>query len=139
MFEAVAGEKDVEGILALHTAKRAVWVGPLIIAAAGVLRGPEGAVAAAVGVGVVVIFFLAGGWILSQAARVSLGLYHAAALFGFFLRLALITISMLALAAAFDLDRPAFGVAAVVAYLVLLTLETLAVARGGERELDWIK
>ena len=36
-----------------------------------------------------------------------------------------------------ELDRMAFGISAVVTYMVLLILESVAVARGRERDLDW--
>ena len=68
----------------------------------------------------------------------SLALYHAAALLGFFLRLVLVAASLLLLAAATDLDRTALGLSVVVAYLVLLSWEAVAIARGRERELDWL-
>lgn len=129
---------DVEATLARHLVRRAVVVGPVIVAAAWALRGPDGAVAAGVGVAIVVANFLVSGALLSAAARISLSLYHAAALFGFLLRLVLITVVMLMVARVFDIDRVAFGIAAVVSYLVLLTLEAAAVARGGEKELEWI-
>ncbi|MFH1104615.1 MAG: hypothetical protein V1757_06695 [Actinomycetota bacterium] len=128
---------DVEATLARHLVRRAVVVGPLVVAGAWALRGVDGAVAAAVGVTVVVVNFLVSGLVLSAAARISLTLYHAAALVGFLLRLVLITVVMLVVARLFDIDRIAFGVAAVVSYLVLLTLEAAAVARGRERELEW--
>ena len=128
---------DVEATLARHLVRRAVVVGPLVVAGAWALRGVDGAVAAAVGVIVVVGNFLVSGLALSAAARISLTLYHAAALVGFLLRLVLITVVMLVVARLFDIDRIAFGVAAVVSYLVLLTLEAAAVARGRERELEW--
>ena len=128
---------DVEAILARHMVKRVAVVGPLVIGGAWAIRGVDGAIAAAIGVAVVVANFLASGLILSLAARLSLGAYHAAALFGFVLRLAAITVTMLLVARLFDIDRRAFGVAVVVSYLVLLTLEAAAVARGDERELEW--
>jgi uncharacterized membrane protein YqjE len=69
---------------------------------------------------------------------VSLSLYHAAALVGFFIRLGLIMMTMLILVAIWpDIDRAAMGISAVVSYLTLLSLETIAVAKGSERELDW--
>jgi hypothetical protein len=128
---------DVEATLARHLVRRAVVVGPLVVAGAWALRGVDGAVAAAIGVTVVVGNFLVSGLVLSAAARISLTLYHAAALVGFLLRLVLITVVMLVVARLFDIDRIAFGVATVVSYLVLLTLEAAAVARGRERELEW--
>lgn len=128
---------DIEATLARHTVKRVFVVGPLVVLALGAFRGVDGAIAAAIGVAVVVANFLASGAILSLAARISLNLYHAAALFGFLLRLVTITITMLLVARLFEIDRIAFGLAAVVSYMVLLTLEAVAVARGDERELEW--
>ena len=135
----VAGEVPVEVILAKHTAARAVWVAPVIIAVFWMVRGGEGALAASIGVAAVVANFLLAGALLSISARISLAVYHAAALFGFFLRLGLIMLTMLLVTLAIeDLDRLAFGVAAVASYLVLITLEAVAVAKGRERNLDWI-
>lgn len=128
----------VEAVLATNTAKRAIFVGPVLIAVFWLLRDVGGAIGATLGVAVVVVNFLAAGWILSISARVSLSLYHAAALFGFFVRLGLITLSVVLIATVYeDLDRMAFGISVVVAYLVLLTWEAISVARGNERELEW--
>lgn len=131
------GTVDVEAIIARHVARRALWVAPILITLFGFLRGVDGAVASAIGVAVVVGNFLLSGWMLSIAAKISLALYHAAALFGFFLRLILITVSLLVLGSLTELDRMALGLSVVAAYLVLLSLEAVAVARGKERELDW--
>lgn len=131
------GATPVEAVIARHTSKRAIWVGPLVVAVFWIFRGFDGAWAAAVGVGVVVGNFLLAGLMLSVALRISLAMYHAAALFGFFLRLGLIMGSMLLIAALVDIDRLAFGLATVIAYMVLLILESVAVARGRERDLDW--
>ncbi len=63
--------------------------------------------------------------------------YHAAALLGFFVRLGLITLSMFLVAAVFEVDRPALGIAAVVAYLTLLSWEAWALTRSPGREYEW--
>jgi hypothetical protein len=137
--EPVAGHVPVESILANHTAKRAIWVAPILVAVAWLAWGTDGALAALLGVVVVVGNVLLAGAILSISARISLAVYHAAALLGFFLRLGLITLAMVLVTRVVeDLDRLAFGITAVVAYLALITLEALAVARGRERDLDWI-
>ena len=130
---------DIEAILARHTVKRVILVGPLLIAVFWLLRGPDGGIAAAVGIAMVVVNFLLAGAIMSLAARLSLAMYHAAALLGFALRLGLITVTMLVVARLFEIDRLAFGLTAVTAYLVLISWEALAVARGKERELEWTK
>ena len=128
--------RDVEAIMARHTVRRAVWVAPPLVAIFWWTRGVDGAVAAAVGIAIVVANFLVAGLALSKSARISLGLYHAAALFGFFLRLGLMLVMFL-IAQVTDIDRLAMGVSAVVSYLVLLSWEAVAVAKGEERELEW--
>ena len=128
---------DIESRLARHTVARAIYVGPVMIALFWILRGWDGAWSAAVGVLVVIANFLLSGAILSISARISLSAYHAAALIGFFLRLGLLTVTMLLIAEYAPIDRLAFGITAVVTYLVLIAAEAVAVAKGKERELEW--
>lgn len=128
---------DVEAAIARHTVQRAVVVAPVLIALFGLVGGVDGAVAAAIGVAIVVGNFLLAGAMLSVAARISLALYHAAALLGFFLRLGLIAAAMLLVARLMDVDRIALGITVVVSYLTLLAWEAVAVSRGQERELEW--
>lgn len=128
----------VEAAHARSIARRAIVVGPLIVIGFWLARGVGGGTAAAAGVVIVVANFLLAGMLLSRAATISPTLYHAAALFGFFVRLGLITITMLLVAWVVDVDRLAMGVAAVIGYLVLLTLEAWAVLKGDDRkELEW--
>jgi hypothetical protein len=135
----VAGEVPVESILSRHIVARAVWVAPVVIGVFWLLRGGPGALGAVIGVAVVVGNFLLAGVLLSISARISLAVYHAAALFGFFVRLGLIMLTMFLIARLVeDLDRLAFGISTVVVYLVLLGWEAVAVAKGRERNLDWI-
>jgi len=127
----------IEAVIARKMVMRAWWLGPLIVAAAWAIRGRSGGWAAAIGVVIVVVNFLVAGELLSRAARVSLKVYHAAALLGFFVRLGFITLSMFVVASVVEIDRPAMGVAAVVAYMVLLSLEAWALMNGERRELEW--
>lgn len=127
----------VEAVIARKMVLRTWWIGPAIVAAAWALRGFSGAWAAAIGVAIVVVNFLLSGELLSRSARVSLKVYHAAALLGFFVRLGFITLSMFIIANVIEMDRPAMGVAAVVAYMVLLSLEAWALMNGERRELEW--
>jgi len=133
----VPDQRPIEAILGRNTAKRAVFVAPALMVVFGLFRGWEGAIAAAVGVAIVAGNFVLGGYIMSTAARISLSLYHAAALFGFIIRLGLITASMLLIAAVTDIDRLAMGISVVVSYLVLLSWEAVAVTRGAERDIEW--
>lgn len=127
----------VESVIARHTVARAIYVGPVLVLAFALVSGWEGAWSSALGVAVVVANFLLAGAILSISARISLAVYHAAALFGFFLRLGLMVLTVLLIAQLVPIDRPAFGISAVVGYLVLLAWEAVTVSKGKERNLDW--
>ncbi len=131
--EAVA----VESVLARHTVARSIYVAPVLILVFALASGWEGAWSAVLGVAVVVANFLLAGAILSISAKISLAVYHAAALFGFFLRLGLMVLTVLLIAQFLPIDRLALGISAVVAYLVLLSWEAVAVSKGRERNLDW--
>ncbi|MGH8923489.1 MAG: hypothetical protein ACRDWA_02410 [Acidimicrobiia bacterium] len=127
----------VEAIVARHMVARAVYLIVPILGIAWLLRGRAGAIAAAIGLAVVVVNFYLAGKALSLAFRHSLTMYHAAALIGFVLRMALIAGTMLLVVRFVEIDKVAFGISAVVCYLVLVTLEAIAVMRGRERNLDW--
>ena len=130
-------DTPVEAILARHIVKRALVVGPIIVAAAWLISGPIAAFSAAIGVIIVALNFLLSGWLLSRAATVSMQTYHAVALFGFFLRMGFIALSMYAVAWMFEVDRRAMGLAAIIAFMALLTLEASAMLRGARKELEW--
>lgn len=123
----IAAQRPVELDLARRMVRRSVVVGPVLVVAFGLFRGVPGAVAALLGVAIVAGYYLLTGLILSRAARVSLSVYHGAALFGYVLRLVLIAGTMLALAKLMRIDRVALGVSVVVAYLSLLLGEVAAI------------
>jgi len=123
--------------MARHTVARAIYVAPILILIFALISGWQGAWSSALGVTVVIANFLLAGALLSVSARISLQAYHAAALFGFFLRLLLFVGAVYVISVTVEVDRLAFGITAVVSYLVLLVLEAMAVAKGKERELTW--
>lgn len=129
----------VESVMASHTVARVVYVAPPLILGSALIAGWTGAWSSALGIAVVIANFVLAGAILSISAKIGLGAYHAAALIGFFLRLGLFVGVVYLIAATVEVDRPAFGISAVVAYLVLLVLEAIAVSRGREMELMWTK
>jgi hypothetical protein len=131
------GSVAVESALARHTVARAIYVGPVLVAIFAIMGGWGGAWSSALGVALVVANFLLAGAVLSISAKISLAVYHAAALFGFFLRLGLMVLTVLLIAQFLPIDRIAFGISAVLAYLVLLSWEAVAVSKGRERNLDW--
>jgi hypothetical protein len=127
----------VESVMARHTVARAIYVAPVLIGIFALIGGWAGAWSSALGVAVVVANFLLSGALLSVSARISLQVYHAAAMFGFFLRLLLVVGAVYLISVAFEVDRIAFGLTAIAAYVTVLVLEAVAVAKGKERELTW--
>lgn len=127
----------VEAIVARHIVARAVYLALPLLAVSWLLRGPGGAASGALGLVIVVLNLWLAGKVLSLAMRVSLTMYHAAALVGFFLRMALIAGTMLLVVRFVEIDRYAFGITAVVSYVVLITLEAISIMRDRERKLDW--
>jgi hypothetical protein len=127
----------VEEMVARHIVARAAYLALPLVAVCWLLRGPEGAFAGAIGLVIVVLNLWLAGKALSLAMRVSLTMYHAAALVGFFLRMAFIAGTMLLVVRFVEIDRLAFGVSAVVSYVALIVLEAVSMMRNGERNLDW--
>ncbi|MDH3260386.1 MAG: hypothetical protein OEM81_10675 [Acidimicrobiia bacterium] len=132
----VAQQRPVELDLAKSTVRRSVVVGPVIVVLATLIRGWDGAWSAALGIVIVVGYYLITGVFLSMAARISFAAYYAGALFGFIVRLGLIAATMYLLASILPVDRVVLGVSVVVAYLALLVLEVKALA--GERREDHV-
>jgi len=128
---------NVEAIMARSIVGRVLIVGPVIVGIAWMWRGPLGALSAAIGVAVIAANFMLSGWLLSRAAMISMQAYHVTALFGFFIRLGFITVSMFAVASLFEVDRRALGIATIVAFLVLLVLESIAMLRGARKDMEW--
>lgn len=127
----------LEANLAKETVARAIYIGPVLVLLFALLNGWDGAWSAALGVGVVVANFLLAGAILSISLRISLQAYHAAALIGFFLRLGLFIGAVYLIANLVEVDRVAFGISAVVAYIVMLAWEAVSISRNREREPSW--
>lgn len=118
----------VERNLAEQMARRGLMIAPIVVAAGWLAGGGPGAGAASLGLALVVGNFLLAGAMLSVAARISLAFYQGAALFGFLLRLGLITLAFLAVTRLVEIDRLVFGLSLVVSYLTLLTWQTVTVA-----------
>lgn len=129
---------DIETILARHTVRRTVYVAPILILVFSMSSGWLGAWSSALGVGVVIANFLLAGAILAGSARIGLKAYYAAAMLGFLLRLGLFIGAVLIIASMVDVDRTAFGLSAIVAYLGPLTFEAVSISKGKDRELNWL-
>ncbi|MGQ0848951.1 MAG: hypothetical protein ACT4OP_07515, partial [Actinomycetota bacterium] len=85
----------MEEQMALRMVGRATYLAVPVIGLCWMFRGAGGAMAGAIGLAVVVGNVWLAGQLLSLGIRRSLTMYHAAALFGFILRMALIAGTML--------------------------------------------
>jgi len=130
-------KRDIEMTLALHACRPAIVLAPVLALVFGVLRGPWSAGAAALGVALVAGNLLLAGNLLSLVVRRRPRLLPIAALISFVLRLVLLTVMLILLEQVTGMDRIAAAVSAVVAYVVMMIWEVVAVARGRHRELEW--
>ena len=81
----------IEKDLAIHMAKRALPIAPLIILVAGLLRGSNGAWSALLAIVIVVVNLLVAAAMLTWAAKISANMLMAVALGGFLVRMLVIT------------------------------------------------
>lgn len=112
-----------EPMLARDMAKRGLVFAPVVVLACTALWGAAGAASAAYALGLVLVNFALAAWMLSTAARISYALLMGAALFGFVLRLGLVSAAVLLVKDAGWVEPVALGLTLVVAHLGLLFWE----------------
>ncbi|MGH9113103.1 MAG: ATP synthase subunit I [Acidimicrobiales bacterium] len=113
----------VERELAFDMLKRGVWLAPVVVIAATLIWGRDGAASAAVAIAVVLVNLVLAAISLSWAARRSLTLLMAVALGGFVVRMALVTVVMVLVKDEPWIDLVALGVTVLVTHLGLLFWE----------------
>ena len=127
----------VERDIAIDIVKRGLLVSPVVIAIAGLVRGVDGALSAAIALVIVLANFLVAALIVSWAAGISLKAAGIAAATGYVVRLGVIVLALFALRNVSWIDFPTLGVTLVAAHLGLLTWEakhvTLSLAAPGLR------
>jgi ATP synthase protein I len=127
----------VERDIALDMVKRGLLVSPAVVALAGVVRGVDGLVSAAIALAIVFVNFLAAAFIVSWAATISTKAAGVAALAGYIVRLVVIVVALFALHNQSWIDFPTLGITLVAAHLGLLTWEakhvTMSLAAPGLR------
>jgi hypothetical protein len=112
-----------EQAVAWDIAKRAIPASPVLVGLAALVWGAAGAASAAYAIAIVVVNFVVAAWVLATAARIGETLLMAAALFGFLLRLALVSAAVLLVADAGWVEPLALGLTLVVTHLGLLVWE----------------
>jgi hypothetical protein len=113
-----------EGDIARDLARRALMVAPVVIVALGLWRGWPGAVSAAIGIVLVILNFLVSARLITWAADRSPGALEAVVMGGFVVRLAFLTVVVLALAKLSFVDVPVLVLTIGVTHLGLLVWET---------------
>ncbi|GJM38627.1 MAG: hypothetical protein DHS20C19_19940 [Acidimicrobiales bacterium] len=112
---AVAVAKDL--------ARRGTMIAPISIIIGALFWGTDGAVSVALGLGIVVVNFLLAAAMLGWAARISLAVMAGAALFGFLIRLGLITVVVLLVRNEPWVELVPLGLSLIISHLGLLFWE----------------
>jgi hypothetical protein len=117
------GGGEPEMAIARDLAKRAVWALPVALLVAFLIWRVEGVASTALGIAVVVVNFLVAAFANSRAARISVALLGAVAMFGFLLRLGLVFLVFFLVKDAAWFAVTPFGLTVVVTHLGLLFWE----------------
>ena len=121
--ESLAVAPPVEREVALDLVRRGLMVSPVVVLAAGLIRGWDGAASAAIAIGIVIVNFLAAAAIMDRAARSGPTALGAAALGGYIVRLGVILVALVLLRRVSWIDMPTLGIVLVGTHIGLLTWE----------------
>ncbi|MCP3937787.1 MAG: ATP synthase subunit I [Actinomycetia bacterium] len=110
--------------IALDMVKRGLPVAPILILFTLGIWGVNGALSAGYGIALVLLNFLFAAGLIAWSARISLAMLMAAALFGFLIRLALISLAIWLVKDASWIDLVPLGITIIVTHLGLLIWET---------------
>jgi ATP synthase I chain len=120
---AVVGTPAVERDLAFDMVRRGLWAAPAIVLVAGLIWGGDGAWSALLAIAVVLVNLAVSALALSWAARVSATAIMAVAMFGFAVRMAVLTLVVYVVKDEPWIDLVALGVTILVTHLGLLFWE----------------
>ena len=108
--------------ISLDLATRGLWIAP-VIGAFGAFWGTHGVLSAGYALAIVVVNFLLAGWMLTAAGRISLNAMAGAALFGYLIRLGIITAAVFPVLDLGWVEVVPLGVTLIVTHLGLLVWE----------------
>ncbi len=118
--DAVAPEREV----ALDLFRRGLIAGPVLVAGCTAIWGTAGLASSGLALGLVLVNFLAGAWLIDWAVRISPQMLMGAVLGGFVARLGLLTAAVLPVRNAGWFEIAPFAVTLIVTHLGLLLWET---------------
>lgn len=113
-----------EADIAKDLVRRSVWIAPALIAGSAIGWGFDGAFSAAVGVAIVVGNFLFSAALLTWGARISVGFVLGMAMFGYVIRLGIITVAVLLIKDLAWVELIPLGFTLIITHLGLLLWET---------------
>ena len=116
--------QDPEKVIARDIARRGLMIAPVLVVVGAIFWGVEGAISTGFALALVIINFLVAAAIMSWAAKISPPVLMAAAMGGFVLRLAIITVAVLAVKDRAWVAIVPLGLTIIVAHLYLLIWES---------------
>ena len=120
--------EPVEVKVSADMVKRGLIVAPVLVGACALIWGGDGAASAAFAIGLVLVNFMLSAALIAYTARISLGLMMGATLFGYLIRLGLISLAVVLVRDASWISLPALGATIIVTHLGLLLWELKYVA-----------
>jgi len=110
--------------IARDMVRRALPVAPVFIVLCGLIWGVNGALSAAYGVGIVLVNFVLAALFMAWSAKISPTMLMAAVFGGFFIRMAVVLVAVLAVKNASWVALPALLLTILVTHIGLLVWET---------------
>lgn len=124
---AAAGEAP-EVSVSRDMVRRGLWLTPFFVVVSGVIWGLDGALSALFALALVFANFLLAAGLIAVSAPISLGLMMGVSLFGYLIRLGLISLAVFLVRDASWVSVPALGITIIVSHLGLLFWEMKYVA-----------
>ena len=130
-------QMKVEVILVKRMIKRSIplYVGVLVVS---LMRSQEAFVTSLIASLTVTFVFLLNAYMQSYAASISINLFYASALFGFFLRIAVTILILLAFKVAYPMDLVVLPISVIILFIGMLAIESFTLLKK-DRDLDWIE
>jgi hypothetical protein len=127
LASALSGEAP-EVSISRDLVKRGLWIAPLVVVVGAIFDAGDGAWSAGFSLALVLVNFAAAAALIAVTARISLGLMMGAILFGYIIRLGLITVAVLVVKDFSWVSIPVLGGTIIATHLGLLFWEMKYVA-----------
>ncbi len=109
--------------IVLDMLKRGLFIAPVMIGIGFLIWGSIGATSVAFGLGLIFVNFFLSAWIIQVTARISFAALAGGSMFGFLIRLGIVTVAVLLVKDAGWIDLVALGVTIIITHLGLLFWE----------------